>query len=134
MAIVLIKSKKQQGPLFWGIVLVVVLVLAGVSLVTFFPQLLTNSQPPAPGASYDASEVTLNTSIMDSDKVKKLAPFVALETTFAYVVQDKEGSQIVGTISAASVASARGVLEDSGFKVISLKEVNTGRPEPFISY
>ncbi len=105
-----------------------------ISSVFLLPEFLNKSKNTALQVPLNNSRALLNLDIVDSDKVKNLEPFTQLEVEFAYVVTDKNGQQITGNISAASKDDARTLLEASGFKASSLKEMNLGNSDPFIPY
>lgn len=133
MAIVFISPRKKQQMFFWGIALSLIVFLAIISLIVFLPDFLSkNSNTPADMTSLP--DITVNLNILDSDKVKNLQPPSSLPIAFTYTVQDKNGIQIQGNISAASKQDAQSILEKADFKVISLKEANIGRTNPFVSY
>lgn len=78
--------------------------------------------------------IAINFDIIDSPQVSNLKPFYVMETAFAYVVTDEFGQEIEGTISAGSKEDAKALLEESGYKVSSLREMGSGRSQPFTSY
>jgi hypothetical protein len=137
MAIVFISPKSKQRMFYVGIIMLLILFLIIISSIVFLPEFLNkNKSIPIKEIldKLDKSDVVINFNIMDSDKVKNLDPFDSQETEFTYVVFDQEGKQITGSISAVIKDDAQKLLEGAGFKVSSLKEMDIGREEPFVSY
>ncbi len=134
MAIVFISPQRNHTTIFWSFIIGLVLLLLIASLITFLPLLFGSGKNSAAPSSANAPQAIINLDILHSDKVKSLQSFADLETEFAYTVQDTQGKQTSGTISAASQDLAQGELLQSGFKVISLQPVAAGRSNPFISY
>jgi hypothetical protein len=134
MAIVFISPKKKQSIFFTGIALSLVVFFGIVSVIIFFPQLINIHQSAAIPSATIRPDIAVNLSIIDSDSVKNLQPFLNLETEYTYVVQDKNGKQTTGNISAATTQDAQKMLEAAGFKVSSLTEMGVGRTNPFVSY
>ncbi len=120
--------------MFFGILAAILVALLLVaSLIIVIPGFI-NETRNFPDMSFNQPSVIINLDILDSNKTKKLELFSAIETTFNYVVTDKNNRQITGTIVANTKDQAQKMLEDSGFKVLSLQGVTVGRPEPFVFY
>ena len=134
MAIIFTSPKNKQRALLWVIIIISAVFLTAIFLLVLLPEFLRNSQDIATETLKGQSDATISLNIGNQDKVNMLEPFVELEISFAYVVQDKDGKQIAGSISAADKAIAIKLLEESGFKILSLKEMNLGNDNPFISY
>ncbi len=133
MAIVLISPKNKQRTFAW-IAVTIILLLAVISLVVFIPKFFNKSQRITNQASLSQPTIAINLSIVDSDKVKNLEPFLQIEIDYAYVAQDQNGKQVAGTIAATSKDEAKKFLEALNLKVSSIKEANVGNSNPFISY
>lgn len=135
MAIVFISPKEKQRVFLGGIITLLVLFLMGISLIVFLPEFISKNQ-----TQVNPVEVPLNPSLMlnfnaiDSEEFKKLQPFDAMETLFAYVIEDKDSQQVSGNISAVSKQEAQKLLESSGFKVLVLQEIGVGNANPFTPY
>ncbi len=141
MAIVFISPIEKQRVFFGRLAVLLIVFLIITFLIIFLPGFLNKTQNISTKISFnkygtmaDNSNITINFDIIDSNKVKNLKPFDILETEFAYIVQDKNGRQITGNISAVTKDYAQKLLEESDFKVLSLKEISIGRNEPFVSY
>lgn len=134
MAIVFISPKAKQRTFLKAIITV-----AGLSLVIFFLVVLmiwlvNKNKNIAQDGFSGPPNITINFNVIDSDQVKNLEPFTSLETEFTYLVQDQTGKQVQGNISAPSKEAAQKLLEDSGMKIISIKETIIGNNQPFASY
>jgi|SRR3989344_661886 len=134
MAIVFISAKNKQGAFFWGIIMLLVLFLAVVSLIVFLPDFL-NTPPKIPKeVTFVSPNTSVDLGVLDSDKIKNLELFTPVEIAFTYVVSDARGKKITGNIFAPTRLEAEKVLEASGFTVENLEEMGTGRTNPFVSY
>ncbi len=135
MAIVFISPQEKQRVFFRGVAIFAVLLLFIISLLIFLPGFVNKTSNTSTGVSSSNPNITINLSIMDSDKIKNLEPFnEEIGSVFIYTVQDKNGRKTTGNISAATKEQAQSLLEQSGFKVLSLEEMSVGRNDPFISY
>ena len=89
MAIVFISAKEKQRSFFTGLLLLLVLVVAGGALALFLPGFLNPPQTPnsltAPQFT-GLPPVSINFSVLDSDKVKNLQPFLAEPQEFSMPV------------------------------------------------
>ncbi len=83
---------------------------------------------------FQRPDIVINMSILDSDSVKNLQPFVVVQIQFAYVVEDQSGKQIIGNILADSQDNAKNILEDAGYKVLNVMLADAGKNNPFASY
>ncbi len=134
MAILFTSPKKKKRVLFTTVAIVLVLFLAIVSAVVFLPEFLNTKQPAPAQVSQSTQDSIINLHALDLDKVKNLESFPPLETPFTYVVQDQDGREITGSISAVNEDDARKLLEGSGLKVSSIQEANVGNSNPFDPY
>lgn len=134
MAIVFISPKAKRKIFFRAAAMLVFLILIVFSVVFLIIESLNaklaNLAPP-PAAT---SGVAINFTIIDSPKVLDLEPFLGPKMEFTYLVEDNNGKQIQGNILAISKEDAKTLLEEAGFKVVSLKEIKIGRNEPFVAY
>lgn len=135
MAIVFVSAKQRQKSFIWGISLALVLLVVVIFLAIFLPGFL-NPMPTLPPSGQPGflSDLAINFSGIDSDKVKNLDPFLTQEKIFTYVVLDKNGRRITGDISADTQDGASALLQNAGFKIISLSQMVAGRSDPFVSY
>jgi hypothetical protein len=141
MAIVFISPKGKQRLFFTGMAMLSIAVFMVVGLFILIPDFFgRNKYTPTKRALTEADIATVNInfkfdfSIMDSAKVKNLKLFDQIETSFAYVVVDQQGKQIIGNVSAVDQGNAQKALESNGYKVVEIKEANIGRNNPFVSY
>src|SRR3989344_3743748 len=101
MAIVFISAKNKQGAFFWGIIMLLVLFLAVVSLIVFLPDFL-NTPPKIPKeVTFVSPNTSVDLGVLDSDKIKNLELFTPVEIAFTYVVSDARGKKITGNIFVA---------------------------------
>ena len=114
------------------------MLLISMLLVVFFifllPAVLSKIQNIPMQVPYSKPNVIIDLNIIHSDKFKNLIPFGAMPTEFVYTVTGKNGKQITGNISAGTIQEAQKLLEASGFKIISLKTMDIGRSNPFVTY
>lgn len=134
MAILFASEKKQKRRFIWAVILVELLFLFLISLFIFPPQiedsLLNNGQEVYNG--YDAK---INTSVMDSDQVKGLVPFLeGMNLEFKYIAKDKKGKQITGSVFAQNQDEAIKVIIGKGLEIISVEEFNFIKNDPFVPY
>src|SRR3989338_1164563 len=135
MAIILISPKKRQKTLFGVIILFLILIFIIVFLVIFIQEFKNKivSIPIEEGV-FSSSNIKINFSIVDSDKVKNLETFTKIQEEFTYFAKDKDENQVTGRISAFTKEDALIALEGLGFKEIVLEKSSIGRIEPFIPY
>ncbi len=134
MAIIFVSPKRKQRMFFLGMAMLLVLFLIIISLIILLPEFLNKTQNIPTEVSSNMPNVTINLNTIDSDVVKNLDIFSNLETEFTYVIQNQSGQQATGNIIAISKDSIQKIFEKRGIKVISLKEANIGRDNPFVSY
>ena len=133
MAIVLISSQKRQKIFLWSIATLSVLILSVIPLIIFSSWFI-NQPKNIIQEGILRPDLRINFNIIDSDQVEDLEPFSGAVTEFTYVVEDKNGRQLVGRVLAVSQDDAKALLEGVGLKVFSLQETNIGREEPFVPY
>lgn len=134
MAIVFISPRAKRKTFIRAAAILMFFILMIAVVVILFIASLNRKQAglsPVPPAM---SDVSINFNIIDSTAVSNLEPFLGLEMEFAYVVEDNDGKQVTGNISAVSQEAARDLLGGAGFKVISIQEMQIGRTEPFMAY
>lgn len=134
MAIIFVSPKKRQRTLFLILSIALLSILIAISLVFFIPGFLKRLQSPPTALLFESPDITINLDILNSNKVKNLEPFGDLKTAYIYMVEGKDGKQVTGSISMDTKEQAQKILEDDGFKIISLEELNIGRDNPFVSY
>lgn len=133
MAIVFVSPAKKQKVLFWIIGFVLVAVLVAGSVIALLPEIknqLTIVEVPAlpPGP-----DISLNFAVVDSNEVKNLESFAALQIEFDYSAIDQSGSMVAGKIVAPSKENATTLLEEMGLKEVKLREIDAGRIDPFVA-
>lgn len=133
MAIVFISPRANQKMFLKSALMILALILV-IALLTFSIMVFLGKDRSDGIVPLGQKDVAINFSIIDSPEVSDLKPFYILETTFSYVVTNEADEQIQGNISSVSLEDAKATLEASGFKIVSLKEMGTGRSQPFISY
>ncbi|OGZ63771.1 MAG: hypothetical protein A3A98_00570 [Candidatus Staskawiczbacteria bacterium RIFCSPLOWO2_01_FULL_40_39] len=138
MAIVFVSPRKVQKMFFGGIITLIALLLFAISLLVLLPELRNklNDIPaniPVRG-DFNGPDLKINFRAIDSDEVKNLEPFGAMEGNFSYIAEDENGRQITGKISAASREDAEKNLAAMGLTIQSIEEITIGRNEPFVPY
>ena len=134
MAIAFISPREKQKTFFGSILMFLVLAILIIGLTLVLPTILNQFQHVTEEVSYSKPNVTINMDVIDSNSFKNLTPFQEDIMEFAYVVKNKSGKQVTGNISTSSLQEAQKTLETSGFYVITIKEMNSGRSNPFTSY
>lgn len=130
MAVVFISPKQRQKVFFMGITIIFLLFLAVAASVIFFSKPKEASQ----ALVFNKPKVSVNLKVFDSEQFKNLQPFVEMQMQFSYSAVTKKGKQVNGFISAVSLDDARKVLESTGLSVVSIKEMEIGRDNPFTPY
>lgn len=130
MAVVFISPKKRQKKFFIAITAMLILFL------TFFAISIIPAKPKtvSPKIVLNKANIEINTSIFNQDKFKRLKPFSEMKKQFSYVATGKNKKIEKGVVSAESIKEAREIIEQSGWEVESIKEVNLGRNNPFSPY
>lgn len=111
-----------------------VLFLVVISLIVFLPELLDTPPKPPKVVSFKSPNVDVDLRVLESNNIKNLELFHSLDIAFEYVVFDSTGKEITGNISAADKRAAEASLKNSGFTIVTLKEMGVGRENPFVSY
>ncbi len=130
MAVVFISPKQRQKVFFLGITVVFLILLVFVSLAVF---LATPKEVPTV-LVFNKPKVTINMDVFNLDQFKSLYPFTEMTIQFSYTAQTKDGNSVSGFISAISADEATKTLQDSGYTVLTIKEVEIGRDNPFTPY
>jgi hypothetical protein len=130
MAIVFISPKKRQKAFFIAIsaILVLFFILFSISIIPSEPKKVS------PKIILNKTNIEINTSIFNQDKFKKLQPFSDMKKQFSYRANTKNKKLEEGVISAESADEVREVVEGFGWSVLSIKEIEVGREDPFSSY
>lgn len=134
MAIVFISPKKKQRLIFWAFSLGLVLVLMLISAVSLLPEIKNELTIVPEQSSVAAPDVSIDFTIIDSQKIKDLESFDGVAMDFSYQAKDAAGKSVSGQISAASLDLARQTLEKQGLLVSSIQPVQAGRSDPFNAY
>ena len=134
MAIVFTSHKNTQGKVFWLVSFLVLIILMAGSFIILLPEIQDQLIVIPAEGTFAVPDIKIDYSLLDSDRVKKLEPFVQLQTQFEYVATNESGKEVSGRVLADSTESAQALVESEGLKVSSLKESSVGRSDPFISY
>jgi hypothetical protein len=132
MAVVFISPKSKQKAFLMWIVTGVMAFIAGVAFFVFTYSPTTTID--VGNVIFNKPKVTIDLSILDSDRFKNLNPFDQLETQFSYNGTTDKGKISSGIISAININEARKILVGMGLLVIDLKPVDSGRLNPFTPY
>jgi len=130
MAVVFISPRQKQKMFLTGITIGVGLFLIIIASVIFL------SQPKEVSVSeitFNKPKININFEIFDSDQFKSLQDFGEMKTQYSYKAR-KDDENVEGSISADSEDDARKVLEELGYNVYQIQEVEIGRENPFESY
>jgi hypothetical protein len=130
MAVVFISPKKRQKTFFMWISGGFVLLLIFISLAVFL------SKPPEvqPELVFNKPKVTIDFSILDSEKFKNLEPLMEMLSQYRYTATTSKGKPVEGVVSATSVEDAKRIIESRSLLVSNIKEVQIGRDNPFSPY
>lgn len=115
---------------FVGITIIFLLFLTVVSLGVFFSE----PEEIPPTLVFNKPKVNIDMSIFDSALFQGLRPFAEMTPLFSYKALGGNNQLTTGFISADSAEQAVKTLQELGLSVSELKEVETGRENPFISY
>ena len=115
---------------FMVITAMFLLFLVVISLVVF----LSKPEEVLPVMTFNKPKVNIDIKIFDSDQFKNLQLFTEMKTQYSYKANDKNNKERTGFITAVSMEAAKVDLESRGLIVIELKEVETGRLNPFTPY
>jgi hypothetical protein len=130
MAVVFISPKERQKVFFMGITIIFVLFLIFVSSMVF----LSKAKEVSPELVFNKPKVAIDMSVFESDQFKNLQPFPEMEMQYSYKALTQKNEGRTGFINAASKEEATKKLVDMGLTVSEIKEVETGRDNPFIPY
>ena len=134
MAIIFISPKKKQKIFIWLISIALILFLVTILFIIFSPGFKNETASiPIQDVLYNPS-ARINFDIMDSSLVKNLDLFEGMQTEFDYAAQDQNGNNAGGKVLALNQEDAKSILEKMGLKVLTLKESNIGRSDPFVPY
>ena len=130
MAVVFISPKQRQRMFIIAIAAVFLVIMIAISLGVFMskPKEVSNL------ANFSKPKVIVNMSIFDSDEFKILKVPEDMNIRYSYKANDQKGKQQIGYVAAVSEAEAKKYLEDKGWKVLELKEIEPGRDNPFTPY
>ena len=130
MAVVFISPKQRQKMFFLVITVVFLLFLIIISFGVF-------SSKPSEDSSvlvFNEPKVNIDMKIFDSDQFKNLLPLPEIPPQYSYEAVTRANKLETGFISANSIDEAKKALEDRGLNVSEVKEVESGRNNPFIPY
>jgi hypothetical protein len=131
MAVVFISPKQRQRMFITGIAAIFGLIVVIIAAIVFF------SQPGAvaPELVFNKPKVTIDFSVLDSEQFDKLNEFKQMENRYTYEATVLETNEkVTGFTTAASYEDAKKKVEDMGYRVDKLEEVDVGRPNPFEPY
>ena len=130
MAVIFISPQKRQREFFIAITIFFALILILISTWAFL------SQPSGPETEFvlNKPKINVNFQVLESDQFKNLEPFEMIPLQFSYTAVTSWNKTVTGLISAVSQEEARALLQESGYQVRDLKEVGTGRDNPFEPY
>jgi hypothetical protein len=130
MAVVFISPKQRQKMFFLGITVVLVLFLAGFSLVILF------SKPKEISSAlvFNKPKVSIDMKVFDSGQFKNLKSFTQVKIQYSYKIKNTDGTTQTQFISATSESQAFKSLKDLGLNFTDLQEVKVGRDNPFVPY
>ncbi|MEK7665006.1 MAG: hypothetical protein AAB361_02620 [Patescibacteria group bacterium] len=130
MAIVFISPRQRQKMFFLAITAIFTVIMIFILLTVFF----INPKNAQPDIVFNKPKVSINLGALDSNDIKNLEPFPEMEIEFFYEALTAERKKIQGYIFASSEAEAAQKLKDLNLVVISIKEVEAGRENPFEPY
>jgi hypothetical protein len=130
MAVVFISPKQKQKTFFMGITVVFLLFLFVLSLGVF----LSKPKEIPITMVFNKPKINIDMQVFDTEQFKGLEPFTKMELQFVYEVRRREEDPIKGFLSANSLEEARKILESLGFSILTIKEADIGRENPFTPY
>ncbi len=130
MAVVFISPKQRQKMFFLGITIAFLLFLFVIFLGVFMAEPSENSLVVV----FNKPKVNIDMRVFSTEQFKNLQPFSEMQTQYSYKANDKNNKERTGFITAVSMEAAKVDLESRGLIVIELKEVETGRLNPFTPY
>ena len=130
MAVVFISPKQRQKTFLIGITNIFVLFLTFVT----FGVLLSGPKQVQPTLVFNKPKISINTEVFDSEQFQELQPFSEMQIQFIYEAETKENKAVEGFVTAESIDDAKKILEATGLEIISIKEAEIGRENPFTPY
>jgi len=130
MAVVFVSSKQKIKVFLVGIIVLLLLFLAGVSLFVF----LSKPKEISPEMVFYKPPVNVNIKIFDSDEFKNLQSFSNIGTLYSYIAINRNRKIETGFVVADSLEQATTNLESRGLTISEIKEIEPGRDNPFRSY
>jgi len=130
MAVVFISPKQRQKTFLIGITIIFVLFLTFVT----FGVLLSGPKQVQPTLVFNKPKISINTEVFDSEQFQELQPFSEMQIQFIYEAETKENKAVEGFVTAESIDDAKKILEATGLEIISIKEAEIGRENPFTPY
>ena len=131
MAIILISKERKQRKLRWVNIVVAMLPFVISSLIIIIIEVQSGYNEIL--EVYNKN-ISIDFSVVDSNEVKNLQLFEGVKTEFEYSAEERDGKHFTGKISAVNEERAKSILEEMGFKVLSIQQANAGRAEPFNPY
>ncbi|HQK63592.1 MAG TPA: hypothetical protein PLF16_00405, partial [Candidatus Staskawiczbacteria bacterium] len=131
MAVVFISPKQRQRMFITGIASIFGLIVVIIAAIVFF------SQPGAvaPELVFNKPKVTIDFSVLDSEQFGRLNEFKQMENRYTYEATVLETNEkVTGFTTAASYDDAKKKVEEMGYRVDKLEEVDVGRTNPFEPY
>jgi hypothetical protein len=131
MAVVFISPKQRQRMFITGIASIFGLIVVIIAAIVFF------SQPGAvaPELVFNKPKVTIDFSVLDSEQFGRLNKFEKMENRYSYEATKGENNEkSTGFITGSSITDAKKKLEDMGYRVDKIEEVDVGRENPFEPY
>jgi hypothetical protein len=131
MAVVFISPKQRQRMFITGIASIFGLIVVIITAIVFFSQ----PGPVAPELVFNKPKVTIDFSVLNSEQFGRLNKFEKMENRYSYEATKGENNEkITGFITDLSVTDAKKKLEDMGYRVDKIEEVDVGRKNPFEPY
>ena len=130
MAVVFISPKTRQRNFFLGITISLVVFLLFVTIGVF----LSKPKKVPETMVFNKAKISIDMNFFNDDQFNRLEPFVQMQTQFVYTATKEDGEPMSGFISADSKEEATKILENIGLTVVSIKEAEIGRENPFTPY
>lgn len=115
---------------FLAITIITLLFLTAISLGVF----LSKPDESSVVLVFNKPKVNIDMGVFDLDQFKDLQEFSEMKIQFSYKAVDNKKKPQTGFVSASSEDEARASLKAQGLTVSEIKEVETGRDNPFIPY
>jgi len=130
MAVVFISPKQRQKMFFTAITIVFLLILLIFTLSVFLSKPKTSSV----NLVFNKPKVDINMGLFESEEFQNLQPFMGMELQFQYTAHKQGEDDEDGFVYAESEKKAREILQELGYIISKLKEVQKGRDNPFTPY